>query len=233
MKRIASIALTLVAITFIFSCKGQTNYQLSADDFEKATKAVNPVQVLDVRTPGEFFSGHIKNALQANWNDPKEFDRRISFIDKGQPLYVYCQAGGRSAAAATKLRSLGYTNVFELKGGINGWKAAGKPLEGDSDARQMSLDEFKAKINTAGYVLVDFGAPWCPPCKKMEPIIQNLQTDKSLSFTLTKVDGGRDQDVMQQYQVTELPVFIVFKDGKQVWRKDGIATEDELRSNLK
>ena len=233
MKRIASFALTLLAVSFIFSCKAQNNYQLSPEDFEKATKAINPVQVLDVRTPGEYFSGHIKNALQADWNDPKEFDRRIIYIDKNQPLYVYCQAGGRSAAAASKLRKLGYTNVFELKGGINGWLATGKTLEGNSDSNQMGLDEFNGKINTAGYVLVDFGAQWCPPCKKMEPVLQALQNDKSISFTLTKVDGGRDQDIMQQYQVTALPVFIVFKDGKQVWRRDGMATEAELKDQLK
>jgi thioredoxin-like negative regulator of GroEL len=50
---------------------------------------------------------------------------------------------------------------------------------------------------------------------------------------LVKVDGGRDQDILQAYKVTALPVFIVFKDGKEVWRKDGIASEQELTEQLK
>jgi thioredoxin-like negative regulator of GroEL len=48
-----------------------------------------------------------------------------------------------------------------------------------------------------------------------------------------KVDGGRDQDILQAYKVSALPVFIVFKDGKQVWRKDGIATEKEIAEQFK
>jgi len=232
MKHLPSIALIILLSVSIFSCAAQNN-ALDAGEFEKAIKSANPVQVLDVRTPGEYFSGHITNALLADWNNPKEFDRRIAYINKDQPLYVYCQAGGRSAAAAAKLRKLGYQNVYELKGGINGWKASGKSLEGSSDARQMSLDELNGKIGTTGIVLVDFGADWCPPCKRMEPVIGDLQADKSLSFSLVKVDGGRDQDILQKYQVTELPVFIVFKDGKQVWRKDGTATADEMKGYLK
>jgi len=233
MKRISALAFCFFLAISIFSCNAQNKAQLNADDFEKAIRSASPVQVLDVRTPGEYFSGHISDALLADWNDRKEFDRRISYINKDQPLYVYCQAGGRSAAAAAKLRKLGYQNVYELNGGINGWKASGKPLEGEADAKQMGLDELNASIGTKGTVLVDFGAAWCPPCKRMEPVIQNLLSDKGLSFSLVKVDGGRDQDILQKYQVTELPVFIVFKDGKQVWRKNGVATEDELKGYLK
>lgn len=232
MKRLPLFSLIILLTVGIFSCNAQ-NHNLSSDDFEKAIKTVSPDQILDVRTPGEYFSGHIANAMLADWNDPKEFDRRISYINKNQPLYVYCQAGGRSAAAAAKLRKLGYQKVFELKGGINGWLASGKPLEGDSEAKQMGIDELNAKISSTGIVLVDFGADWCPPCKRMEPVLKNLLADKSLSFSLVKVDGGRDQDILQKYQVTELPVFIVFKDGKQVWRKEGVATEEEMKGYLK
>ena len=52
-------------------------------------------------------------------------------------------------------------------------------------------------------------------------------------FTLIKVDGGRDENIVKQYNVTALPVFIVFKDGKQVWRKDGIAEEKEIAAQFK
>jgi thioredoxin-like negative regulator of GroEL len=50
---------------------------------------------------------------------------------------------------------------------------------------------------------------------------------------LVKVDGGRDQDILQTYKVTALPVFIVFKDGKEIWRRDGVATEKEIAAQLK
>ncbi len=153
-------------------------------------------------------------------------------MDKNKPVYVYCLAGGRSAAAAKQMRKAGYTQVYELSGGTNAWRASNKPLEGNSNEKQMSLDEFNATITGSKTVLVDFGATWCPPCIQMEPVLKSLIENNKGKFTLLKVDGGRDQDILKAYKVTALPVFIVFKDGKPVWRKDGIASEKELAGQL-
>jgi len=223
---------TLLLSVLLFSCTAQTKTNLTADEFEKGISGGNSVQILDVRTSGEFYSGHIKNALQADWNYSKELERRISFIDKTKPVYVYCLAGARSAAAADKMRKMGYENVYELKGGTNAWRAAGKPLEGSSNEKQMSIAEFNTAINSSKTVLIDFGAEWCPPCKKMEPVLKDLIANNPGKFTLIKVDGGRDQDILKEYKVTALPVFIIFKDGKVVWRKDGVAEEKELAAQL-
>jgi thioredoxin len=227
-QRLIYISFYMLLLT---SCAAQTKTSLSADEFEKAI-AKDSIQILDVRTPGEYASGHIKNTLLANWNDAKEFERRIAFVDKKKPVYVYCLAGGRSAAAAEKLKSLGYENVYDLKGGMNAWKAGNKPVEGTSNTKQMTMKEFHAGINTSKIVLVDFGATWCPPCKKMEPVLESLQKNNAGKFTLLKVDGGNDEAILKEYKVTALPVFIIFKDGKQVWRKDGVATEEEMAAHL-
>lgn len=232
MKYLFRICKTVMLSVLLFSCTAQTKTSLTADEFEKDITTKGNVQILDVRTPGEFFSGHIKNALQANWNDRKEFDRRISFIDKNKPVYVYCLSGSRSASAAEKLRKMGYENVYELKGGTNAWRAANKPLEGSSNEKQMSIDDFNAAINSSKTVLVDFGAEWCPPCRKMEPVLKSLISHNPGKFILVKVDGGRDQAILNQYKVTALPVFIIFKDGKPVWRKDGMAEEKEFAEQL-
>ena len=232
MKLLNHITTTLLFSVILLSCQAQTKTALTADEFEKEILSKENIQILDVRTPGEFFGGHIKNALQADWNDTKEFDRRLSFVDKNKPVYVYCLAGGRSAAAAGKMRKAGYTNVYELTGGTNAWRAANKPLEGNSNEKQMTFDELNTAINVTKTVLLDFGASWCPPCKQMEPVLKSLADNNKGKFTLVKVDGGRDQDILKEYKVTALPVFIIFKDGKQVWRKDGIATEKEIAEHL-
>lgn len=233
MKYLQNIVSTLLLSACILSCTAQTKNLLTPDEFEKEITTKKDIQVLDVRTPGEFFSGHIKNALQADWNNKTEFERRIGFIDKNKPVYVYCLAGGRSAAAADKLRKAGYTNVYELSGGTNAWRAANKPLEGATTEKQMTADEFNKLVTASKIVLVDFGATWCPPCKQMEPVLKSLEENNKGKYTLVKVDGGRDQDILQAYKVTALPVFIVFKDGKEVWRRDGTATEKELAEQLR
>jgi rhodanese-related sulfurtransferase len=233
MKFINNIIATLLFSTIIISCTAQTKTVLTPDEFEKEITTKQNIQILDVRTPKEFFSGHIKNALQADWNDKAEFERRLAFVDKNKPVYVYCLAGGRSAAAADKMRKAGYTNVYELSGGTNAWRAASKPLEGASTEKQMTIDELNATINGSKLVLVDFGASWCPPCIQMEPVLKTVKEKNEGRFTFVKVDGGRDQDILQAYKVTALPVFIIFKDGKEVWRRDGIATEKEISDQLK
>ncbi len=232
MKNKAKIFTTLLISCLIFSCNAQNKTSLTAEEFEKAISTKDSVQVLDVRTPGEYYSGHISNALMADWNNKTEFNRRIAFIDKDKPVFVYCLAGGRSAAAAAKLRDLGYENVYELAGGTNAWKAANKSLIGKSTTKQMTLESFQQTIIGSKIVLVDFGAEWCPPCKKMEPIIKSLQEKNVGKFTLLKVDGGNDQEILQKFAVTALPVFIIFKEGKEVWRKDGVATEKEIADHL-
>ena len=233
MRFLSNVICTLLFSIVIFSCTAQTKTTLTADEFEKEINTQKNIQILDVRTPKEFFSGHIKNALQADWNDKTEFERRLAFVDKNKPVYVYCLAGGRSAAAADKMRKAGYTNVYELSGGTNAWRAANKPLEGASTEKQMTIEALNTSINASKTVLVDFGASWCPPCIQMEPVLKTVTEKNKGKFTLVKVDGGRDQDILQAYKVTALPVFIIFKDGKQVWRKDGIVTEKEIADQLK
>jgi thioredoxin len=231
-----NLSIKIIA-AFVFagfvSCTAQNKTVLNANEFESGINSKDSsIQILDVRTPAEYTGGHIKGSLLADWNNRAEFERRVSFIDKDKPLYVYCLGGGRSAKAAEKLRSEGYKNVYELQGGINAWKAADKPVEGKAAGRQMSLQEFNGAITSSKVVLVDFGAEWCPPCKKMEPVLKSLQANNAGKFTLVKVDGGNDEEILRTYNVTALPVFIVFKDGKQVWRKDGVAEEKEIAAQL-
>jgi rhodanese-related sulfurtransferase len=227
MKKYIIIVLSL----FFFSCTAQNKQVLSADEFEKGMTK-DSAQLLDVRTVGEFNSGHLQNALWADWNNETEFDRRSAFLNKNKPVYVYCLSGGRSASAASKMRKQGF-NVVELKGGINAWKASNKNIIGQSNEKQMTIDEYNIGIAGNTTVLVDFGATWCPPCKTMDPIVQNLQKKYVGKFALLKVDGGKDEALLKKYNVTALPVFIVYKNGKEVWRKDGVVSEKELEIALK
>jgi thioredoxin len=218
---------SLIFFTFLFTaCQAQNKFSLSADDFEKGINK-DSVQILDVRTPNEFNSGHIDNALLADWNDTKEFERRISFVNKNKPVYVYCLSGGRSGSAAATMRKNGFTNVLELKGGINAWRAGNKKVVGKGNEKQMTIEAYNKAISS-NVVLVDFGAAWCAPCRLMNPILQNVEKNNAGKFTLLKVDAGKDEDLVKLHKVTALPVFIVYKNGKEVWRKDGVASEEEL-----
>lgn len=213
------------------SCNGQKPF-LSPSDFEKGISK-DSIQLLDVRTAGEFNSGHIKNALQADWTDPSQFMDRISYVDKDRPVYIYCLVGGRSNAAASWMRANGYKTVIELQGGINAWKRENKPVEGASNEPQMTMAQYLASIPNNKTVLVDFGATWCPPCVKMAPVLDKLEKEKDLGFVLLKIDAGVHTNLMKEMNIGPIPQFIIYKKGKEVWRKQGIVSKDELKDQLK
>lgn len=209
---------------------GQNSNLLNTDAFEEKIKLPD-IQILDVRTSEEFKTGYIKGALLADWLQKEEFSRRTSALDPQKPVAVYCASGGRSTKAAEALRSKGFT-VFELAGGMNKWKLDGKSVQTDSPVAQMTQDEFNQLIGKEGIVLVDFGAPWCPPCRKMEPIVASLEKEMQGKFRLQKIDGGVNTDIMKALNVEALPHFFVYKNGVKTWDKQGIVSADELRKAL-
>lgn len=189
------------------------------------------VQILDVRTAGEYKSGHIQNALQANWTDPKEFQDRTQHLDKKIPVYVYCQAGGRSAAAQAYLLEKGY-QVINLEGGMSNWKMNGLPVEGASTSPEMRITDFENVIASNKLVLVDVGATWCPPCRKMLPTVEKVKNNPATKPYFLAVDGGNDMEVMKHINAPTLPTFIIYKNGKEVWRKQGLVEEAEFNKIL-
>lgn len=96
------------------------------DDAERLAK--DPaVFLLDVRTPGEHAEGRIERCVLVPVD---ELAGRLAELpaDKEKPILVYCAMGGRSARAASLLAQNGWTTVFNLEGGITGWREEGRPV---------------------------------------------------------------------------------------------------------
>ena len=205
---------------------------LNTQDFAK-TVSSGKVQVLDVRTADEYKSGHLDKALQANWLDANEFYDRTSHLDKNIPVYIYCLSGGRSGAAAEALRAKGF-KVTNMEGGINAWKKNNLPLVGNNaNVKQTTMTAYQGQIRSTNIVLVDFGAEWCPPCKKMEPVLNQFMKENASKLTLVKMDGVVETELMKTLKVDALPTFILYKNGKEVKRKQGIVSKEEFTSWLK
>jgi rhodanese-related sulfurtransferase len=218
-----------VSFFFLFSCSSNAQINtISVDDFEKQISKKN-VQLLDVRTVEEYQSGHLNNALQANWNNEAEFKYRVKSIDKNKPIYVYCLSGGRSNQAMKWLNENGYTTVYNLKGGINAWKQADKTVEGIETVEQINIETYLRSIPKDKIVLVDFGAEWCPPCRKMQPILDDLEKE---NYTIIKIDGGTQTDLCKTLNIGSFPTFLVYKNGIEIARKEGLQTIEDLKKFL-
>lgn len=83
--------------------------------------------VVDIRTPAEFAGGHIKGAVNIDFQT-EGFAEAIAALDAGVPTVFHCRSGGRSGQAQSLFESLPFTELYHFAAGSNGWSAAGYPI---------------------------------------------------------------------------------------------------------
>jgi phage shock protein E len=120
---IAAVVLALGVAAFVLLTRGGETEP--AADVVAAIEAGAPV--LDVRTEGEYASGHVAGALHANVL-AGGFRQRVGGLDRDRTVYVYCASGRRSGWAAAVLEDMGFRRVVNA-GGLADLAAAGAPVE--------------------------------------------------------------------------------------------------------
>ena len=103
------------------SAQDTTRLSIQQARFEKLMKKKN-TYVLDVRTPEEYKSGFIGNAVNYNVMDSVAFVNTISSLDKNNKYLLYCKSGRRSGKALVMMKNMGFRKVYHLKGGVTEWK---------------------------------------------------------------------------------------------------------------
>ena len=197
----------------IFACKAQKSNPVEFKAaFEKEKEAI----LIDVRTPEEFKSGAIEKAVNIDYNDPK-FEEKIIHLDKKMSYYVYCLSGGRSSSAADFMHKQGFEKVVDLKGGILAWQKSNFPLKNIDPTKKesLTLESLQKIIDSEKLVLIDFYAPWCGPCKKMEPLLETVTNDYKGKATVIRINIDECKSIAQHYRIDEIPFFKVFVAGKE------------------
>lgn len=100
---------------------------LSAAELKGALDKKDDFVLVDVRTPEEYEAGHLDGSMLVPL-DTLERNAENVLTDKNKKLYVYCRTGRRSAEAVGILKNKGYTNVYDVSGGITAWQASGYPI---------------------------------------------------------------------------------------------------------
>jgi rhodanese-related sulfurtransferase len=117
---------TLVSSILIASASPCTNIDVGTAYHMITGGAYPNLVILDVRTKSEYDSGHIYGAILIPVADlPTRIGELLSHVN--DPMIVYCGSGGRSTTACQILVSNGFTNVYNMTGGLNAWKTGGYP----------------------------------------------------------------------------------------------------------
>ena len=81
-------------------------------------------------------------------------------------------------------------------------------------------------------VLVDFFAEWCPPCKRLGPIIEELAGEMAGTTKICKLNVQDNSDLATQFGVMNIPTMILFKNGEEVWRAVGFQAKKAIIKNV-
>ncbi len=234
--RLIIIVIVLFAVCSRAEALGQDTLRLeklSVASFSEAVAGVDSAVVIDVRTPGEFAEGHLAGALNINWNG-ESFVEHAALLDKSTPVYVYCRSGGRSNSAAQKLRELGFSQVFDMEGGMMAWRAASLPETGTATPTEegMDIDEYNALLHSHDRVLIDFYADWCVPCLKMKPYLERLQQEIGDHVAVIRINVDEHPKIAEELGATIVPVLVLYENSAQTWTHHGYLDEESLRKQL-
>ncbi|MFT3701377.1 MAG: thioredoxin domain-containing protein [Agriterribacter sp.] len=217
------------------TCYTGVAQKLNALTFKKSLDTISNKQIIDVRTPEEFGTGYIAGAKNINFYDA-DFKTRINELDKTLPVFVYCKAGVRSAEAAKLMRQEGFTNVYELEGGMMSWEKNQLPVSDEIHTQiktTFSISDFDSLINNNPKLLIDFYAPWCIPCKQMEPSLEKLSKKYKDKVTFFRINLDEAKPLAQQLNIEVIPVVAVYNNGKETKRLTGLQSSSKLEALTK
>lgn len=219
-------------VTYVWGQSPKTPQRVTAEVFKKAIDSIAIKQVIDVRTPEEFNAGYIAGATNMNIYDA-DFLERLNGLDKHLPTLVYCKGGGRSMDAARQMQKMGFTKIYELEGGILSWEHNHLPVKKDTKKAVVDLftmADYNSLLLKHPNLMIDFYAPWCMPCREMEPSLARLTKQFKGKMTICRINVDQAKTLAQSLNINGIPVIATYKNGTEINRVTGFQSAANLRS---
>ena len=87
-------------------------------------------------------------------------------------------------------------------------------------------------VNNSGITVVDFFADWCGPCRKMGPILEEVEGELSSKVKFAKINTDENLEMAKKYQVSGLPTLMIFKNGEPAERLVGLMPKSSIITNI-
>ncbi len=146
-------------------------------------------------------------------------------------VVVCSHCGAKNRIDETRLVS------SEAKCGRCGEKLDGKAASNEEDSKPINITDqtFEREVlhTTGRPVLVDCWAPWCPPCRLIAPLLDQLAAESNGSYRIAKVNVDENPQISSRFQISSIPTMLIFKDGKLIDRLIGAHPKQTIAERLR
>jgi thioredoxin 1 len=97
---------------------------------------------------------------------------------------------------------------------------------------EISDREFEEVVQKNRVVVVDFWAPWCPPCRALAPIVEELSREYEGRAVVAKVNVDQNRAKANEYGIRSIPTLLFFKEGKLVDRQVGAVPKRIIQEKI-
>ena len=99
--------------------------------------------------------------------------------------------------------------------------------------QEITTENFNNEVlSQDGVVVVDFFANWCGPCRKLAPILEEVEAELNSKVKFAKINTDENLEMAKQYQVSGLPTLMIFKNGESVERLVGLMPKSSIITNI-
>jgi thioredoxin 1 len=99
--------------------------------------------------------------------------------------------------------------------------------------REINLENFDNDVlQNSKLTVVDFFADWCGPCRKLSPILEEVEQELIDKVKFTKINTDNNIDIAKEYQISGIPALLVFKNGELVERMVGLMPKSSIITNI-